>query len=105
MSQNGRPTLNRKDFRKIRERLGYSLDGWAIELGYEGTSRGNRTTIKRLENGERPIPMPVAKLAWFMGQVGVPMWPVELTAAPARDDIKAVYDEYVESTVAAVKGD
>lgn len=89
MSQNGRPTMDRKEFRKIRERLGFSLDGWAIELGYEGTQRGNRTTIKRMESGERPIPMPVAKLAWLLERAGIPTWPPNLTAAPAREDSSA----------------
>lgn len=73
------------EFRDIRKRLGFSRDGFAIELGYEGTNQGNNNTIKRFETGERPIPLPVAKLAWLLGHAGIPTWPQELTAAPAQE--------------------
>lgn len=86
MSQNGRQTMTPAEFRSIRKRLGYSLDGFAIELGYEGTSQTNRETIKRFETGKRPISLPVAKLAWLLAQTGVPTWPRHLTAAPAQPE-------------------
>lgn len=86
MSQNGKTAMSGQELRQIRKRLGYSLDGFAIELGYEGTPRGNNTTMRRFESGERPISMPVAKLAWMIAQFGVPTWPQNLTAEPARED-------------------
>jgi transcriptional regulator with XRE-family HTH domain len=85
MSQNGRPTMSGRELRKIRERLGLTLDDFAIELGYEGSQNGNRTTIKRFENGERPISLPVAKLAFMLAQFGIPKWPQHLEAEPAKD--------------------
>lgn len=85
MSQNGRKTMKPAEFLEIRKRLGYSRDGFAIELGYEGTNQGNNNTIKRFESGDRPIPLPVAKLAWLMDRHGVPEWPMDLTAEPAQE--------------------
>lgn len=86
MSQNGRPTMTPHDFDAIRKKLGFSMDGFAIELGYEGTPQGNRETMKRFLHGKRPIPLPIAKLAWLMSRTGIPTWPQELTAAPAKGD-------------------
>lgn len=84
MSQNGRPTLSPEEFERIRKTLGLSLDGFAIELGYEGTKNGNRNTMLRFVRGRRPIPLPVAKLAWLMERNGTPTWPENLTASPAQ---------------------
>lgn len=86
MSQSGRKTMAPEEFDAIRRRLNYSWDGWAIELGYEGTTSGNRNTIKRFITGQRPIPLPVAKLAWLLGRKGIPTWPQHLTALPAREE-------------------
>lgn len=85
MSQNGRQTMSGSEFRTIRKRLGLSMDVFAIELGYEGSRKGNITTIKRFESGERPISLPVAKLAWMLGCHGVPQWPPDLEALPAQE--------------------
>lgn len=85
MSQNGRPTMSGDEFRKIRKRLGMSMDVFALELGYEGSHKGNINTIKRFESGQRPISMPVAKLAWLLAQTGIPKWPQHLEAEPARE--------------------
>ncbi len=62
------------------------MDVFAIELGYEGSRRGNMTTIKRFETGKRPIPLPVAKLAWMIAQNGIPAWPQHLEAEPVQDE-------------------
>jgi len=85
MSQNGRPTMSGSEFRKIRKRLGLSMDVFALELGYEGSHKGNITTIKRFEKGNRPISLPVAKLAWMMSEHGVPTWPFHLEASPLQE--------------------
>lgn len=85
MSQSNRPTLSGKEFRIIREKLGLSLDDFAIELGYEGSEDGNRNTIKRFETGKRPISMSVGKLAYMFLLHGIPEWPQNLEAEPARE--------------------
>lgn len=86
MSQSGKKTISGAELRDIRKRLGFSRDGFAIELGYEGTNQGNNNTIKRFETEDRPIPMPVAKLAHMFAKFGIPEWPRNLTAEPARED-------------------
>lgn len=86
MSQSGRETMTGAEFRKIRKHLGLSLDGFAIELGYEGTPNGNRNTIKRFETGKRPVPLPVAKLAFLLETRGLPKWPEHLEANPAEKE-------------------
>lgn len=82
MSQdNRRPTIDGKEFRRIREHLNLSRDQFAIELGYEGNMNGNRTTIRRFETNDRPVPLPTAKLAWMLSQNGLPeSWPSGLEA-------------------------
>lgn len=85
MSQNGRSTMSAEEFREIRKHLSLSRDVFAIELGYEGSHKGNITTIKRFESGERPISLPVAKLAWLLSRYGVPTWPEHLEAEPAKE--------------------
>lgn len=85
MSQNGRATMNPGEFRQIRKDLKLSMDVFAIELGYEGTRKGNATTIKRFESGKRPISLAVAKLAWMLSVYGVPRWPDHLEAEPAKE--------------------
>jgi hypothetical protein len=81
MNREPRHTMDGKAFRKIRQQLDLSMDSFAIELGYEGNLNSNRTTMKRFETGERPIPLPVAKLAWLLGQHGIPSaWPAGLEA-------------------------
>jgi transcriptional regulator with XRE-family HTH domain len=83
---NRRPTLPGAEFRRIREHLGLSRDQYAIELGYEGNVNGNRTTIRRFETNERPVPLPVAKLAWLFSQSGLPeSWPSGLEAQVEDD--------------------
>jgi len=87
MSQNGRATMTPNEFRNIRKKLNLTMDDFAIELGYEGTRTGNRNTIARFERNKRPIPLPVAKLAWMMELHGIPRWPRHLEAAPAQETV------------------
>ena len=64
------------EFRSIRQKLDLSMDEFARELGYEGGNQGNRTTIKRFETGQRPVPAPIARLAWMLSVHGLPdEWP------------------------------
>lgn len=86
MSQSGRKTMSKTEFREIRKRLGLSSDEFAIELGYEGTRNGNRKTIERFERGMRAIPLPVAKLAFMLDTRGIPEWPEYLEASPAQSE-------------------
>lgn len=86
MSQSGRETMPAAEFRRVRKKLGMSMDEFAIELGYEGTQNGNRTTIKRFETGKRPVPLPVAKLAYLLSTAGIPVWPPHLEANPAEGE-------------------
>lgn len=81
MNRESRPTMDGREFRRIRVALDLTMDSFAIELGYEGNMNSNRNTIKRFETRERPIPLPVAKLAWLLFQHGVPeIWPAGLEA-------------------------
>lgn len=73
------------EFRQIRKALGLSLDQFALELGYEGSQNGNRNTIKRFESGDRPISLPVAKLAWLLQKTGPQNWPQHLLAEPVQE--------------------
>lgn len=87
MSRN-RPTLAAKEFRRIRVNLRLTPDAYAIELGYEGSESGNRNTIKRFEHGERPVPLPVAKLAWLLARHGLPNWPAGLEAVLTEENVQ-----------------
>lgn len=81
-----RVTVPGREFRRMREALNLSRDAFAIELGYEGNQNGNRNTIKRFEEEHRPVPLPVAKLAWLLVQHGVPsVWPSGLEAQLNED--------------------
>lgn len=86
MSQSNRITMSGKEFQRIRTDLGLSRDVFAMELGYEGSVNGNRNTIKRFETSERPVPLPVAKLAWMLSAHGLPeVWPEGLLAAVSEE--------------------
>lgn len=77
----GRKTLSGDEFRGIRKKLDLTTDAFAIELGYEGNQNGNRNTIRRFETNERPVPLPIAKLAWLLSEHGLPTrWPPALDA-------------------------
>ena len=75
-----RVTMPAKQFRAIREKFSLTRDAYALELGYEGSRGTNRNTIKRFEQANRPVPLPVARLAWLIDQHGLPDWPPELEA-------------------------
>lgn len=86
MSQSNRITMSGDEFRKIRMGLGLGRDAFAMELGYEGGETGNVNTIKRFENNKRPVPLPVAKLAWMLSAHGLPeVWPEGLLAAVSEE--------------------
>jgi transcriptional regulator with XRE-family HTH domain len=84
LNSDRRETMPGAEFKRVRQALNLSQDEFAIELGYEGTQQGNRTTIKRFETGERPLSLPVAKLVYMMSLYGVPEWPEYLEAQPAE---------------------
>lgn len=86
MSQNHRPTIDGREFQRLREHMKLSRDMLAIELGYEGSETQNRKTIKRFETNERPVPLPVAKLAWILSVKGIPeSWPSGLEAVVSEE--------------------
>ena len=76
-----RPTIPGRELRRLRDQLNLTRDEFALALGFEGTETTNRQTIRRFENGEREIPLKVARLAWMYVQHGVPaQWPSGLEA-------------------------
>ncbi len=76
-------TFTGKQFQKIRNDLDLSQDEFALELGLIGNPRTNHTTIRRFEKEERPIPLPIARLAWLLWVIkDAPTWPTELVEQP-----------------------
>ena len=81
MNRDNRETMPPATFKAIRQKLGLSLDQFAIELGYEGNRQGNIKTMRRFENGQRGIPLTLGKLVWMLSVFGLPdSWPLELEA-------------------------
>ena len=77
------------ELKAIRRHLGLSLDEFAVELGYDGSPKNNRTTMRRFETGERPISPPVARLAYMFLIFGLPgEWP-EITEAEIAQEESA----------------
>ena len=85
MNRDDRETMSPAEFKAIRKRLKLSLDLFAIELGYEGNRNSNIKTMRRFEKGERGIPLTLGKLAWLLGERGLPdSWPSYLEAQLAE---------------------
>jgi DNA-binding transcriptional regulator YiaG len=81
MNRDSRQTIPPADLYRIRKGLRLTRDEFAIEIGYEGTKRNNATTIRRFEDGDRGVPLSVAKLIWLIEQHGLPtQWPPHLDA-------------------------
>ena len=81
MNRDNRVTMPKAEFKRIRQKLGLSLDEFAIELGYEGNRKGNIKTMRRFEGGQRGIPLTLAKLVHMFSIFGLPdSWPPELEA-------------------------
>ena len=81
MNGDNRETMPPSEFKRIRRKLGLSLDEFAIELGYEGNRRGNINTMRRFEGGKRGIPLTLAKLVFLIDLYGLPdTWPAYLEA-------------------------
>ncbi len=79
-------TMSGTELKAIRRQLGLSLDEFAVELGYDGSPKNNRTTMRRFENGERPISPPVGRLAYMFSVFGLPdSWPQHLEAEPVQE--------------------
>ena len=61
------------EFRAIRQKLGLTLNEWALALGY---GRGNRNTrqvtVRKYEAGEREIPPWIERLTLMYQRHGVP---------------------------------
>lgn len=60
------------EMRAIRKRLGLSVIEFGHAFGYEGSDTTISVTIRRYENGMRPIPPWIARLAAMYGRFGVP---------------------------------
>ena len=91
MNGDNRETLPASELKRIRQKLGLNRDEMAIELGYEGTSRGNKNTMRRFESGERALPLTLAKLVWLIGKWSecfgnLPEWPPHLEAKLSADE-------------------
>jgi transcriptional regulator with XRE-family HTH domain len=56
----------------IRRQLGLTTRELGAAIGYAGTPNTISVTIRRYEAGMRPIPPWIARLAWYMGEYGVP---------------------------------
>lgn len=84
--------MNGREMFDIRQRLGLTRLELAREIGYTGTDRNDTTLIRRYENGQKQIPLYIARLLWLMGEVlesagkELPIWPDEL----AREERTAV---------------
>lgn len=90
MNRDNRETMPASEFAAIRRKLKLSADEFAIELGYEGNRRNNRTTILRFEGGKRAIPLTLAKLVWLLDQHGLPdSWPPHLEAQLEGEDAES----------------
>jgi len=57
------------EFRAIRNQLGLNRDQFARLIGYTGNTTNNKTQMRRYENGDRQIPLYIARLAWLIGRL------------------------------------
>ena len=57
------------EFRAIRNQLGLNRDQFARLIGYTGNTTNNKTQMRRYENGDRQIPLYIARLAWLIGEI------------------------------------
>jgi hypothetical protein len=46
--------------------------GWGRALGYHCEINSVKVVVRRYENGGRPIPPWIARLAWMYGRHGIP---------------------------------
>ena len=66
------------EFKAIRESFGLNPQDWMYELGYGGNKNTLRLNCERYENGEKEIPLYLARYIWLVQQyshVGMPKWP------------------------------
>ena len=61
--------MNGREMYEIRQRLGLTRLELAREIGYTGTDRNDTTLIRRYENGQKQIPLYIARLLWLMGDI------------------------------------
>lgn len=58
------------EFKQIRWGLGLTVRDFAFVLGYKG--KHTDVTIRDYENGSKPIPLYIGRLAIMLGRYGVP---------------------------------
>ncbi len=81
-------TISASEFQKVRKRLGLTRNEFARELGLTGDNVSNYRTIERLELNKRPVSLPMAKLAWLLGQMGnLPDWPDDLLSYTQTEQV------------------
>jgi hypothetical protein len=72
--------MNGKDLRAIRKRLFLTKLAFGRLLGYSAERNPLVVLIHRMENGRKPIPLYIARLAWMIDQCHqdrghTPTWP------------------------------
>jgi transcriptional regulator with XRE-family HTH domain len=61
-----------QQLKALRQAYGLSASAMGRLLGYNGTSRNIGVHVRRLERNVRPIPPPVARLAYMFSYFGFP---------------------------------
>ncbi len=56
------------EFKAIRESFGLNPQDWMYELGYGGNKNTLRLNCERYENGEKEIPLYLARYLWLLQQ-------------------------------------
>lgn len=72
-------TIPGPELQRIRESLGLSRVEFARELGLTGNQDNTFKTMTMLEMGDKPVSLPMAKLAWLLSTMpSLPDWPRDL---------------------------
>jgi hypothetical protein len=66
--------------RLFRESLGLDCEAFAALIGYTGTAKNNERRVRRIEGGDEPVPLYIARLLWLVGEhlrltTRLPVWP------------------------------
>lgn len=57
------------EFKEARKALGMDKAAYARHLGYTGTDRNNEKLIRDYEQGRKPVPLYIARLAWLLAEI------------------------------------
>ena len=60
------------ELKALREAYGISASAMGRALGYSGPRSNIAVHIRRLERGDRPIPLPIQRLATMFAREGIP---------------------------------